>query len=125
MKSMCHDSRRNSPSVAERSPISSCLRTISAIASSSTARSSSASMTAGGVVLARLQQPLRAEQAADVVGAERGLGACAHRNDLLGSQDQCWKNAVARSPCRCTSKRYPSPLRRATIVSSSAPSGSR
>ena len=29
MKSMCHDSRRNSPSVAERSPISSCLRTIS------------------------------------------------------------------------------------------------
>src|SRR3954470_17900676 len=44
MKSMCHDARRNSPSVAERSPTSSCRRTTSRIASSSTARSSSAAM---------------------------------------------------------------------------------
>jgi hypothetical protein len=32
---------------------------------------------AGGEVVARLQQPGGAEQAADVVGAERGLRACA------------------------------------------------
>src|SRR3954467_14643559 len=44
MKSMCHEARRNSPSVAERSPTSSCLRTTSRMASSSTPRSSSASM---------------------------------------------------------------------------------
>src|SRR5919112_5656264 len=41
MKSMCHDARRNSPSVAVRRPTSSCSLTTSRIASSSTARSSS------------------------------------------------------------------------------------
>src|SRR4051812_22770036 len=44
MKSMCHDARRNSPSVAARRPTSSCFRTISRIASSSTSRRASASM---------------------------------------------------------------------------------
>src|SRR3954454_20036542 len=44
MKSMCQEARRNSPSVAERSPASSCLRTTSRIASSSMPRSSDASM---------------------------------------------------------------------------------
>src|SRR5919108_5970069 len=44
MKSMCHDPRRNSPSVADCNPTSSCFRTISRMASSSRARSSSASM---------------------------------------------------------------------------------
>ena len=44
MKSMCHVARRNSPSVAERRPTSSCSLTASRIASSSTARSSSASI---------------------------------------------------------------------------------
>ena len=44
MKSMCHEARRNSPSVADCSPTSSCLRTTSRIASSSMPRSSSASM---------------------------------------------------------------------------------
>src|ERR671930_583481 len=39
MKSMCHEARRNSPSVADCRPTSSCVRTISRIASSSTARS--------------------------------------------------------------------------------------
>ena len=43
MKSMCHEARRNSPSVADCRPTSSCIRTTSRIASSSTARSSSAS----------------------------------------------------------------------------------
>src|SRR5712691_10984751 len=44
MKSMCQDARRNSPSVAERSPASSCLRTAARIESSSTARSCAASI---------------------------------------------------------------------------------
>src|SRR3954470_22660161 len=44
MKSMCQEARRNSPSVAERSPASSCLRTTSRIASSSRPRSSAASI---------------------------------------------------------------------------------
>src|SRR5919202_3401110 len=44
MKSMCQDARRNSPSVADWSPTSSCLATISRIASSSTPRSSAASI---------------------------------------------------------------------------------
>ena len=44
MKSMCHDARRNSPSVADWRPISSCFATMRRIASSSIARSSSASI---------------------------------------------------------------------------------
>src|SRR4051795_9144286 len=44
MKSMCHDSRRNSPSVIERSPASSWRRMTSRIASSSIARRSSSEM---------------------------------------------------------------------------------
>src|SRR5690242_5915669 len=37
MKSMCHDARRNSPSVADFSPTSRCIATTSRIASSSAA----------------------------------------------------------------------------------------
>src|SRR5215470_1516827 len=44
MKSMCHEARRNSPSVADCRPTSSCLRTTSRIASSSAARSVAASI---------------------------------------------------------------------------------
>src|SRR3954470_7251576 len=44
MKSMCHEARRNSPSVAERSPASCWSRMTSRMASSSTERSSLASM---------------------------------------------------------------------------------
>src|SRR5690349_13055696 len=44
MKSMCQDVRRNSPSVAERSPTSACMATMSRIASSSAAFSCSAEM---------------------------------------------------------------------------------
>src|SRR3954463_8008714 len=44
MKSMCQEARRNSPSVAVRSPMSPCMRTTSAIASSSIPRSSAASI---------------------------------------------------------------------------------
>ena len=41
---MCHDARRNSPSVAVRSPTSACIRTTSRIASSSMPRSSASSI---------------------------------------------------------------------------------
>ena len=44
MKSMCQVARRNSPSVADCSPASRCSATTSRIASSSTARSASASI---------------------------------------------------------------------------------
>ncbi len=44
MKSVCHSVRRNSPSVAERRPVSSCMRTASLIASSSADRSWAAVM---------------------------------------------------------------------------------
>ena len=44
MKSMCQDARRNSPSVADWSPTSSCMRTTSRIESSSIDFSSSAEM---------------------------------------------------------------------------------
>src|SRR5918994_404289 len=44
MKSMCHDARRNSPSVADCRPTSSCIFTTSAMARSSIARRSSAVM---------------------------------------------------------------------------------
>ncbi len=78
MKSMCHEARRNSPSVADRRPTASCIRTASRIASSSSPRSSIGSIAAGGEVLARLQELRRAEQAADVVGAERRCRARGH-----------------------------------------------
>src|SRR3954449_12014049 len=43
MKSMCHDARRNSPSVAVRSPTSSCIRTTSRMAASSASSSPASS----------------------------------------------------------------------------------
>jgi hypothetical protein len=52
---------------------------------------------AGGMVLARPQQPRRAEQAADVVGAKRGRRAFADGR-LLGLWDQSSKKPVAASP---------------------------
>ena len=60
---------------------------------------------AGCVIVARLQQLRRAEQAADVVGAERWLGACGDRrvSSVVGGHSS--KNAVASSPWRRTSKR--------------------
>ena len=78
MKSMCQEVRRNSPSVAERSPTSACI----------------AHDVADGLVLddaqlvggdppsavlgPGLQQVLRPQQAADVVGPERWGGAQRH-----------------------------------------------
>ena len=71
MKSICHEARRNSPSVTDRSPTSSCIRTASRIASSSIARSSSAEIRLRGTVGTRGMELRRAEQAADVIGAKR------------------------------------------------------
>ena len=54
MKSMCQDSRRNSPSVTDCRPTASWRRMTSRIAASSIARSSSSSIGPGGAVLAGL-----------------------------------------------------------------------
>ena len=78
MKSMCQEARRNSPSVTDCSPASSCMRTTSRIASSSACAEAGVVEPAGGVRLARLQQLGRPQQAADVVGAERRTGALGH-----------------------------------------------
>ena len=89
MKSMCQDARRNSPSVADWRPTSSCIRTTSRIDSSSICFSSSAEIAVGREVLAGLQQALGPQQAADVVGTER---RCRARHDpprgLLGLSAQ-------------------------------------
>ena len=68
---MCQEARRNSPSVADCSPTSRCIATTSRIASSSTARSSSAVIRPAASSPRGVQQRGRAQQAADVVGAER------------------------------------------------------
>ena len=70
MKSMCHDARRNSPSVVDWRPISSCFATMRRIASSSIAQLVGVDLP-GGRVVPRLQELGRTEEAADVVGAER------------------------------------------------------
>ena len=75
MKSMCQEARRSSPSVIARRPTSSCIAIASRIASSSAARSSCAREAALVVRGARLEQRGRAQQAADVVGAERRDGS--------------------------------------------------
>ena len=78
MKSMCHDARRNSPSVADCRPTSSCScddvadRLVLDLA-----------QLVGvdpvvGEVLARLQQLWRAQEAADVVGSERRSRTIGH-----------------------------------------------
>ena len=71
MKSMCHEARRNSPSVAERSPTSSCIRTASRIASSSILRSSAASIRPAPRLSRASRSRARPQQAADVLGPER------------------------------------------------------
>jgi hypothetical protein len=70
--------RRNSPSVTLRRPTSSWNLTISAIASSSTARSASAEISPLAFLRARVEEALRAQEAADVVGAKRRVGAGGH-----------------------------------------------
>ena len=86
MKSMCHEPRRSSPSVAACSPIASCMRT--AVAHGVVLdRAQLVGLEAPvGVVGARLQERGRAQQAADVIGAERRLGTPGHRDAVLDSR---------------------------------------
>ena len=78
MKSMCHDVRRNSPSVAVCSPTSSCRRTTSWMLGVL----DRAQLLVGRPRRRRAARgpraARRAQQAADVVGAERWRGACSH-----------------------------------------------
>ena len=83
MKSMCHDARRNSPSVADRMPglaleLDDLLdRLVLDLPEVDGAE------LAGGVVLACLQQVRWPQQAADVVGAER-RGVAKHGSSSSG-----------------------------------------
>ena len=96
MKSMCHDARRNSPSVADCRPTSSCMRTTSRIASSSIGAQLVGVDPPAGEVVARPQQLGRAQQAADVVGAERRSVAQAHGAPRSGSSASArWATAKA------------------------------
>ena len=78
MKSMCHEVRRNSPSVAARSPMP-FLRGHD-VPDRRVLGGPQAGVVepAGGVLGAGLQQGGRAQQAADVVGPERRFGARGH-----------------------------------------------
>ena len=73
-KSRCQKSRRYSPSVTTGRPIASCFATARSISRSSTARRSPADERAGAGLSARLAQLGRPQEAADVLGAERGPG---------------------------------------------------
>ena len=64
--------RRYSPSVMPRRPRSSWNLTMPRIASSSTARNSRRVDRAGPELLARIEQELGSQEAADMVGAKRG-----------------------------------------------------
>ena len=77
MKSMCQEARRNSPSVADCRPTSSCIRTAGDLLVLDRPQVSRRDP-AGREVVARPQQSLRAQQAADVIGAERGAGPAGH-----------------------------------------------
>ena len=78
MKSMCQEARRNSPSVADWRPTSSCICDRGGDLLVLDRRQVSRGDPARGEVVTGLQQPLGAEQAADVVGAERGAGPAGH-----------------------------------------------
>ncbi len=80
-KSRWNHVRRNSPSVTARMPIDSSLATASAIATSSASRSSAAVIVAVGALLAGGEQRRRAQQAPDVVGAERRVDRAHAQHD--------------------------------------------
>ena len=69
---MCHEARRNSPSVAVCSPTSCCILTTSRIASSSIAAQRLVVDAVVGVIVTGLQQLGRPQEAADMVGAVGG-----------------------------------------------------
>src|SRR6266540_2773331 len=81
MKSMCQEVRRNSPSVADCSPTSSCILTTSRMASSSATRSSSAGMRPAAKSSRAFSRAGGAEAAPAAVldAAERHLRLVVHR----------------------------------------------
>ena len=85
MKSMCHDERRNSPSVADCRPAYSCSShglTDRLVLDARAARRRRADRPA--MLGARLEQLRRAQQAADMVGAERGCRSLGHVDRVAG-----------------------------------------
>ena len=78
MKSMCHDWRRNSPSVADLSPTSPCIRMIVADRGVLDLRELLGRDLACGELVAGLEHLLGAQQAADVIGAEGRTGVVCH-----------------------------------------------
>ena len=74
MKSMCHDVRRNSPSVAACRPTRSCIATAARIASSSAARSAVTSISPG-----RVRGPGREQMPAGAAGYPHGRRGTAAR----------------------------------------------
>ena len=83
-KSRCHQSRRNSPSVTASRPIASCFATASRIAAILDLRERRRGELAALRLRPRFAQLRRAQQAADVVGAERGLGRLRHDGGSSG-----------------------------------------
>ncbi len=71
MKSMCHEARRNSPSVADCSPTSCCIFTTERIASILDRAQLLGATPPGGELLPGREQLGRTQQAADVIRAER------------------------------------------------------
>ena len=94
---MCQERRRNSPSVAAWSPTSSWRRTASRMAVVLDRAQLGRVDPPRGEVVARGEQVRRAEQAADVVGAERRCRARRH-------QAGAWQTASTLFPSRSWTK---------------------
>ena len=92
-KSRWNQARRNSPSVTLRMPRPSTVRTASAIASSSTARSSAAVIVAAARCRPSGEHRRWAQQAADLVGAERRIDRTRH-----STSSSSWIASTRRSP---------------------------
>ena len=75
MKSVCQDLRRFSPSVIDLRPVASCFLIRVSISRSSIAFNCSGVISPLLALGARLLQRGGAQQAADMIGAERRLGA--------------------------------------------------
>ena len=83
MKSMCHDVRRNSPSVAACRPTRSCIATAARIASSSAARSAVTSISPAACAARAASRAGGRSRLPDMVGAERRHGPGGHAPRLV------------------------------------------
>ena len=103
---MCHEARRNSPSVADCSPTSSCLRTTSRIASSSIPRSSSAS----------IRPSLKSSRACSSSGGRRRLPTWSARKGGVVRGDMARNLPCVRAAHGCAGMARP-PRLSCTLVS--------